>query len=214
MPDELSLPIVQIIFAPLLDSNRELRYTVHTWARLLPRRRNDGKGQRFPILYDILFTPDQLADGVQIYDKTALQTQAPVIDRVDSFRVNDFSAASIALANTSYPIFREGELLGAVVFEQTAEIVDKGIKKLEATRQALSSFQNKPPTISFSGYTFANVIGGCPKLREAVELARRVAPQDSPILLVGETGTGKEIFAQSIPRASRRLPVCPRCHPH
>ena len=202
MPDELSLPIVQIIFAPLL------------YIRLLPRRRNDGKGQRFPILYDILFTPDQLADGVQIYDKTALQTQAPVIDRVDSFRVNDFSAASIALANTSYPIFREGELLGAVVFEQTAEIVDKGIKKLEATRQALSSFQNKPPTISFSGYTFANVIGGCPKLREAVELARRVAPQDSPILLVGETGTGKEIFAQSIHRASRRLPVCPRCHPY
>ena len=135
---------------------------------------------------------------------TALQTQAPVIDRVDSFRANDFSTAPIASANTSYPIFREGELLGAVVFEQTAEIVDKGIKKLEATRQALSSFQNKSPKISFSGYTFANVIGGCPKLREAIELAQRVAPQDSPILLVGETGTGKEIFAQSIHRASRR----------
>ena len=135
---------------------------------------------------------------------TALQTQAPVIDRVDSFRVNDFSAAPIASANTSYPIFREGELLGAVVFEQTAEIVDKNIKKLEATRRALSSFQNKPPKISFSGYTFDNVIGSCPKLREAVALARRVAPQDSPILLVGETGTGKEIFAQSIHRASRR----------
>ena len=145
---------------------------------------------------------------------TALQTQAPVIDRVDSFRANDFSTAPIASANTSYPIFREGELLGAVVFEQTAEIVDKGIKKLEATRQALSSFQNKSPKISFSGYTFANVIGGCPKLREAVELARRVAPQDSPILLVGETGTGKEIFAQSIHRASHRLSVRPRCHPY
>lgn len=96
---------------------------------------------------------------------TALQTQAPVIDRVDSFRVNDFSAAPIASANTSYPIFREGELLGAVVFEQTAEIVDKNIKKLEATRRALSSFQNKPPKISFSGYTFDNVVGSCPKLR-------------------------------------------------
>lgn len=135
---------------------------------------------------------------------TALQTQAPVIDRVDSFRANDFSAVPIASANTSYPIFREGELLGAVVFEQTAEIVDRNIKKLEATRRALGAFQNKPPKISFSGYTFDNVIGSCPKLRQAVELARRVAPQDSPILLVGETGTGKEIFAQSIHRASRR----------
>lgn len=44
---------------------------------------------------------------------TALQTQAPVIDRVDSFRTTDFSAVPIASANTSYPIFREGELLGA-----------------------------------------------------------------------------------------------------
>ena len=135
---------------------------------------------------------------------TVLQTQAPVIDRVDSFRTNNFSMAPIASANTSYPIFREGELLGAVVFEQTAEIVEKNIKKMEATRRAISSFRNKPPKISFSGYTFDNVIGSCAKLREAVALAKRVAPQDSPILLVGETGTGKEIFAQSIHRASRR----------
>ena len=135
---------------------------------------------------------------------TALQTQAPVIDRVDSFRANDFSTAPIASANTSYPIFREGELLGAVVFEQTAEIVERNMKKMEATGKALSAFSQRPPKISFSGYTFDNVIGSCPKLREAVELARRVAPQDSPILLVGETGTGKEIFAQSIHRSSRR----------
>ena len=135
---------------------------------------------------------------------TALQTKAPVIDRVDSFRANDFSTAPIASANTSYPIFREGELLGAVVFEQTAEIVERNMKKMEATGKALSAFSQRPPKISFSGYTFDNVIGSCPKLREAVELARRVAPQDSPILLVGETGTGKEIFAQSIHRSSRR----------
>ena len=135
---------------------------------------------------------------------TALQTQAPVIDRVDSFRANDFSTAPIASANTSYPIFREGELLGAVVFEQTAEIVERNMKKMEATGKALSAFSQRPPKISFSGYTFDNVIGSCPKLREAVELARRVAPQDSPILLVGETGTGKEIFAQSVHRSSRR----------
>ena len=39
---------------------------------------------------------------------------------------------------------------------------------------------------------------------QAVQLARRVAEQESPVMLVGETGTGKEIFAQSIHRASPR----------
>ena len=37
-----------------------------------------------------------------------------------------------------------------------------------------------------------------------LELAQRVAPQNSPVMLVGETGTGKEIFAQSIHRSSPR----------
>lgn len=46
------------------------------------------------------------------------------------------------------------------------------------------------------------MIGHSPKLRAAVPVAKKAAPQNSCIMLVGETGTGKEIFAQSIHRAS------------
>jgi transcriptional regulator with PAS, ATPase and Fis domain len=41
-------------------------------------------------------------------------------------------------------------------------------------------------------------------LKEVVELARKVAPLDATVLLTGETGTGKEVFAQSIHQASKR----------
>ena len=41
-------------------------------------------------------------------------------------------------------------------------------------------------------------------LREAVELARKVAVTDTSVLLTGETGTGKEVFARAIHHASRR----------
>lgn len=54
--------------------------------------------------------------------------------------------------------------------------------------------------------TFAHLIGENPMLREAVRQAKRAAQSNSTVLLRGETGTGKEIFAQSIhnqsPRAS------------
>ena len=133
---------------------------------------------------------------------TALRTQSPVINRVDRFRTSDDT--SIATANTSYPILREGELLGAVVFEQTEEIVQKNIKRMEETQRALKSFDARAAQITFSGYTFDNVIGHSARIRDAVAIARKVAPQNSSILLVGETGTGKEIFAQSIHQASSR----------
>jgi len=52
--------------------------------------------------------------------------------------------------------------------------------------------------------TFANVIGESVPLREALHLAQRAAQSNSTVLLRGETGTGKEIFAQSIHNHSQR----------
>jgi len=52
--------------------------------------------------------------------------------------------------------------------------------------------------------TFANVVGESPALKEALRLARLAANSISTVLLQGETGTGKEIFAQSIHNSSAR----------
>src|SRR5215467_266349 len=52
--------------------------------------------------------------------------------------------------------------------------------------------------------TFANVIGESPALKEALRLARLADNSNSTVLLHGETGTGKEIFAQSIHNSSAR----------
>ena len=41
-------------------------------------------------------------------------------------------------------------------------------------------------------------------IQQAIELAKKVAPNDTTVLLTGETGTGKEVFAQSIHQASSR----------
>ena len=133
---------------------------------------------------------------------TALRTQSPVIDRVDQFSVDN--GTFIASSNTSYPIFQNGQLSGAVTFEHTEETIQKYYQSIQDTRQALKHFSGNAAPVRFSGYTFENVIGSSEKLRSAAELAQRVAPQNSPVMLVGETGTGKEIFAQSIHRSSPR----------
>src|SRR5436305_5275325 len=52
--------------------------------------------------------------------------------------------------------------------------------------------------------TFTNVVGESPALKEAIRLAKLASNSNSTVLLHGETGTGKEIFAQSIHNSSAR----------
>jgi transcriptional regulator with PAS, ATPase and Fis domain len=55
-----------------------------------------------------------------------------------------------------------------------------------------------------NGFSGVQIIGTSPLLLTAIELARRAAPTDMPVLIVGETGTGKELLAQYIHAASGR----------
>ncbi len=53
-------------------------------------------------------------------------------------------------------------------------------------------------------YGFDSIIGHSKAIQQAIELARKVAITDTTVLLTGETGTGKEVFAQAIHQASPR----------
>ena len=53
-------------------------------------------------------------------------------------------------------------------------------------------------------YGFDRIIGHSKAIQHAIELARKVAITDTTVLLTGETGTGKEVFAQAIHQASLR----------
>ena len=55
-----------------------------------------------------------------------------------------------------------------------------------------------------SKYAFSKIIGKSKKISEAIEFAKKAAPMDTTILLLGETGTGKELFAHAIHNSSKR----------
>lgn len=53
-------------------------------------------------------------------------------------------------------------------------------------------------------YSFSSILGKSKAIKKAIETATKVSQTDATVLLTGETGTGKEVFAQSIHNASSR----------
>ena len=53
-------------------------------------------------------------------------------------------------------------------------------------------------------YSFESILGNSKQIKDAISLAKKVAATDIPVLLTGETGTGKEVFSQAIHVAGLR----------
>src|SRR5262245_968034 len=58
--------------------------------------------------------------------------------------------------------------------------------------------------VMFREPAFEGIVGQSSAVREVLELVETVAPSDSTVLLLGETGTGKELMARAIHQLSRR----------
>lgn len=83
--------------------------------------------------------------------------------------------------------------------DKVIPLLNKAIDKVELKRKVASLEKRVGKK-----YDFENVIGSSTSIIEAVSLAKKVAPTDANVLLLGETGTGKEVFAQAIHHASAR----------
>lgn len=101
------------------------------------------------------------------------------------------------IANTLcsvFPLFDDmGELVGAVCFVRDYHLVEKTVTSIcNRTRQ--------PQTVSTESREvgFGDLMGEHPKFRQVVEMARTVALTRSAVMICGETGTGKELFARAI----------------
>ena len=69
---------------------------------------------------------------------------------------------------------------------------------------ARSAVSIPSPAAKATDEVFAEIIGTSQAISTAKARARRIAPLDLPVLLLGETGAGKEIFARSIHKASSK----------
>ena len=136
---------------------------------------------------------------------STLRDRRPVLDRCDFFG-NRFGDQVISI-NSGFPLYLDDRFYGAYGLVMDLDTLSDYTGQREILSRFLkaSAGKNRPRyDIIDRYYIFDDIIGVSAGLREAVEVAGKVASSDFSVMLLGETGTGKEMFAQSIHSAGLR----------
>lgn len=104
------------------------------------------------------------------------------------------------LINAS-PVIHDGAILGAISCEQDITQIVRLNEKLSNTSSELQDLQKKIPP---PDDPFAKIIGKGQSIRHTISVAQKISSSEATVLIRGESGVGKELFAQAIHMASPR----------
>jgi transcriptional regulator with PAS, ATPase and Fis domain len=130
-----------------------------------------------------------------------LETGKPILIDLLSNKAGTFGVSRIPLRD------EQGQVIGAlgiVLFDHPETNLQPLIHKFAKLQRDLDDARRELATQRRSKYTLASFVGGSPAAVEVKRQARKAAQSSSPVLLLGETGTGKELLAHAIHAASAR----------
>jgi PAS domain S-box-containing protein len=113
------------------------------------------------------------------------ETGNPIVDLDVTIETRDGETIPVSIS-TALLRDQEGKVIGGVETFRDLRLVQQLRKVIE------------------KNYTFEDIVGKSPRMRELFAMLDMVATGDTTILLEGETGTGKELFARAIHRRSDR----------
>src|SRR5690554_1362717 len=130
------------------------------------------------------------------------RTGKPIIVQQQIY--TNIKGQEIITINTTLPVFGQGRLLGAVEVARDISRVRKLAEQVLDLRRKLDVSPPPDRARQAAKYTFDDIIGTSPDLEKVLTQASLAAHTDSPVLVTGETGTGKELLVQAIHNASLR----------
>ena len=130
-----------------------------------------------------------------------LETGKPILIDLLTNKAGTFVVSRIPLRDESGTVIG---VLGMVLFDHPETTLQPLIAKFARLQKDLDDARRELAAQRRAKYTFASFIGASPAALEVKRQARRAAQNDGNVLLVGETGTGKELLAHAIHAASAR----------
>ncbi len=130
-----------------------------------------------------------------------LETGKPILVDLLTNKAGTFVVSRIPLRDASGEVIG---VLGMVLFDHPEATLQPLIAKFARLQKDLDDARRELAAQRRPKYTFASFIGASPAALEVKRQARRAAQSDGNVLLVGETGSGKELLAHAIHAASTR----------
>ena len=132
-----------------------------------------------------------------------LKTGYSIIDKEQSY--HNYKGKNVSTLNTTLPIVVDGKLLGAVeISRNITDIKELSEKYVDLKTKVYGEKGKGTVNIDMSKYTFEDILTVNDEFEKIKSIARRASKLEIPVLVSGETGTGKELLVQSIHSASER----------
>ncbi len=141
---------------------------------------------------DVVLCDVKLGDGNGVHFTGTVKSKYPAAEVVLLTAYGNIADGVQAMKNGAFDYLVKGDDNKRIL-----PLLAQAMGRVTATKKSAVKISDK--TLSFD-----DVLGASQLIRQAVVLAQKTAPNDTTVLLLGETGTGKEVFAGAIHHASRR----------
>jgi len=143
---------------------------------------------------DIVLCDVKLPDGSGVDFVSTLKSRYPFLEIILLTAYGNIADGVQAMKNGAFDYITKGDDNDRII-----PLLTKALEKVQLQKRVIQLEQkvNKQ-------YGFENILGTAPPIQDAILLARKVAPTEATVLLLGETGSGKEVFAQAIHTGSKR----------
>ena len=140
----------------------------------------------------LLGQPVTMLDKYSPFHQVAAQGQSMENLPVEIFGHRGFS--------NIYPLVENGRVIGVLsyIYFQNRNAIDEIVTKLPQSNRILKDGEYHQVSLVDRSYTFSDFVGESPLVTEMLDRCRQAASTRYPVLITGETGTGKEIIASGL----------------
>jgi two-component system, NtrC family, response regulator len=142
---------------------------------------------------DVVLCDVKLPDGNGVDFIKEVKTKYPVMEIILLTAFGNIPDGVQAIKNGGFDYITKGNDNDRIV-----PLLHQAMDKVVSQKKAAVKIKEK------GTHSFEDILGNSRLINDAIDLAKKIAPTDTNVLLLGETGTGKEVFANAIHTNSKR----------